>query len=182
MEVALLIGNGLNCCYEGMVSWSDLLKNIAGTYEVKFNEDNSFSLEFESIINQILLKKDDPNDTIYEEVKKKIAHEVTRTQPEKESLHELFVKRLDICHILTTNYDYMLELVLDSNYMKNRYPNGTREVKYSLYRQTQIGNMFFYHIHGEARYPSTLCLGYEHYAGYLAKMRRHMKEICDDLK
>lgn len=182
MEPALLIGNGLNRCYEEKISWSNLLEKITKEYGVKFNKNNSFSLEFESIINQILDIKDNPDNTIYEEVKRKIAQEVTQTKPIKDSLHELFIKDMGIRHVLTTNYDYMLELTIDNNYSKKKYPSGADEIKYSLHRQRKVGHTYFYHLHGEANYPRTLCLGYEHYVGYLVKMREEMKKVCDDLQ
>jgi hypothetical protein len=50
--------------------------------------------------------------------------------------------------------------------------------KYSLRRKAAFHNKQFHHIHGEARKPSTLCLGYEHYAGYLANMRDYVKNTA----
>lgn len=51
MEAALLIGNGLNRCYKGAVPWDKLLERIANEYNVQFNDNNPFPLEFESIAN-----------------------------------------------------------------------------------------------------------------------------------
>lgn len=38
MKSALLVGNGLNRCYENAIPWDKLLRNIANEYQVSFNE------------------------------------------------------------------------------------------------------------------------------------------------
>jgi hypothetical protein len=175
MKAAILIGNGLNRCYLGAIPWDSLLQNIANDYGVSFNRENPFPLEFESIVNQILSGQKSPSDSIYGELKQRIAHAVNEQQPEGESLHELFTNQLPINHILTTNYDYMLERSYSNIWTSYQLEKEAKETKYSLYRHTKIGPKSFYHIHGEARYPSTLCLGFEHYAGYLTKMREYLR-------
>jgi len=170
-----LIGNGLNRCYSQPIYWGNLLLKIADYYQVTFNSDNPFPLEFESIVNQILSGEDAPSDSIYRELKQRIAEAVNEQKPERESIHELFTNQLSVNHILTTNYDYMLERSYSNIWTSYQLDKEAKEKKYSLYRQTKIGPKSFYHVHGEARYPSTLCLGYEHYAGYLTKMREYLR-------
>lgn len=175
MDAAILIGNGLNRCYEGAIPWDALLQGIADDYSVVFNSANPFPLEFESLVNQILSLENEPSVKIYRDLKQRISRSVNEQRPERDSIHELFVSQLAAKHVLTTNYDYMLERSYSSIWTSYQLETEAKETKYSLYRQTNIGPQSFYHIHGEARYPSTLCLGYEHYAGYLAKMREYLR-------
>lgn len=175
MEAAILIGNGLNRCYKGAIPWGMLLQDIADEYGVSFNHNNPFPLEFESITNQILSKEKAPSDAVYKKLKQKISRIVNEQKPEANSLHVLFTNELPVNHILTTNYDYMLEYSYSAVWTSYQLQKDAAETKYSIYRQANIGQKRFYHIHGESRYPTTLCLGYEHYAGYLSKMREYLK-------
>jgi hypothetical protein len=73
--------------------------------------------------------------------------------------------------IFTTNYDYSLEKSLQ----RNEIPKSeTKETRYSLYRKININQKEIWHIHGEAKYPNTICLGYDHYSGYLQNIRQHL--------
>lgn len=175
MEAALLIGNGLNRCYNGSVPWDVLLENIANAHNVSFDKHNSFPLEFESIINQILKKEPLPSRNIYDNIKDEIASIVKEQKPPINSLHAYYTKNIYVNHILTTNYDYMLENAF-CNQSKRKIKNrNCSEIKYSIYRYLNVMGKYFYHIHGEADRPRSLCLGYEHYAGYLAELRRYLK-------
>ena len=176
MKAALLIGNGLNRCYANAVPWNKLLENIAQKYGVIFNENNPFPLEFESIANQIFNQDRRNAKTVYTELKSSIAQMVSNQTPSEGSLHELFAAHLPVDGILTTNYDYMLERALQQDHsLPTPKAQNISENKYSLYRFANYAGKLFYHIHGEANKPTSLCLGYEHYAGYLAKMREYLK-------
>lgn len=175
MESALLIGNGLNRCYENAIPWDRLLHDIANEYAVSFNRDNPFPLEFESIANQILARDSRKSKDVYSELKGKIATMVCSQVPVNGSLHELFVQDIPLNCILTTNYDYMLEHAFLGKSKPEPIDKDHQEKKYSLFRFTKYAEKSFYHIHGEANYKESLCLGYEHYAAYLAKMREHLK-------
>lgn len=176
MQSALLIGNGLNRCYKGAIPWDQLLEDIARKYQVRFNPRNPFPLEFESIANQVLDRDDQTAADVYGEIKSKIADMVSSQAPTKDSLHKLFVSDIPANHILTTNYDYMLERAYLGEEPQKPIESDKSEIKYSRYRFERYANKAFYHIHGEAKRANTLCLGYEHYAGYLAKMRKYLKD------
>lgn len=175
MQSVLLIGNGLNRCYKNAIPWDKLLDRIAKEYHVGFNEKNPFPLEFESIANQILDKDNRPAEDIYDEIKSKIASMVSSQIPESNSLQRLFTSSNLIDCILTTNYDYMLEKAFTEEATPKASCQDKSETKYSLYRFEEHMGKMFYHIHGEASKPKSLCLGYEHYAAYLSKMREYLK-------
>lgn len=175
MKSALLVGNGLNRCYENAIPWDRLLWNIANEYQVSFNTKNPFPLEFESIANQILARDNRKSKNVYSELKGKIAQMVCEQKPINGSLHELFVRDIPLNYILTTNYDYMLERAFYRELEPEAKAKDNSETKYSLFRFSKYAEKSFYHIHGDANHKDSLCLGYEHYAAYLAKMREYLK-------
>lgn len=175
MQSALLIGNGLNRCYKGAIPWDKLLERIANEYNVQFNDNNPFPLEFESIANQILDKDKRNANEVYDELKARIASMVCSQSPTPNSLQRLFTLDIPADHILTTNYDYMLEKAFTEEPEPKPSSQDKRETKYSLFRFEKHRGKTFYHIHGEAGKGQSLCLGYEHYAAYLSKMREYLK-------
>ena len=97
-----------------------------------------------------------------------VTHEKARQIIQKKhSIHERLM-RLPVQTILTTNYDYSLELSVNASFQPS---NSTKEQLYSFYRKQCVADKTVYHIHGECRYPKSICLGFEHYAGMLEKMR-----------
>ncbi len=78
--------------------------------------------------------------------------------------------------ILTTNYDYALEkALLNGHITKLEIPKSeSTETRYSLERKIKIKGKQIWHIHGEAKKPNTICLGYDHYSGYLQKIRQYL--------
>lgn len=78
---------------------------------------------------------------------------------------------LPIQTILTTNYDYAIERSIASDFQPKRITN---ETTYSLRRYQNVGSKHIFHIHGECRYPQSICLGYEHYAGTLQYIRQQI--------
>lgn len=175
MQSALLIGNGLNRCYKDSIPWDKLLERVAQKYNVRFNRNNPFPLEFESIANQILNSDKRNADEVYSEIKSSIASMVSSQEPNRGSLQELFTATIPAYHILTTNYDDMLEKAYMAYAKAKPSECDKSEKKYSLHRFEKCGDKTFYHIHGEAAKEKSLCLGYEHYAAYLAEMRKYLR-------
>lgn len=186
MKAALLIGNGLNRCYEkehSQISWSSLLKTIANQYGVEFVDNNSFPLEYECLVNSICEVTHIPFDDALMQTKTAIAKQVEAQSPPINSVHHRFVD-LPIDEIMTTNYDYVLErayspnislLDIKSARVKDKDSNTKSETKYSQRRKIALSGKVFHHIHGEANTPASLCLGYAHYADYLTHIRNYVK-------
>lgn len=178
MKAALLIGNGLNRCYENDfpdISWSSLLDAIAKTHNVYFDNSNSFPLEFECLVNSIAQSIGESSDTVIQEVKEQIAAKVEKLTPKEGSIHHRYMA-LPISEVMTTNYDYMLER---AHCADAKISKGSPAPKFSMKRNTTINGKRFHHIHGEALAATTLCLGYEHYAGYLAAIQNYVKNDLD---
>lgn len=175
MKAALLVGNGLNRYSDNGPSWDALLQGIAQRHGVAHFAQTPMTLEFERMANAILKKHKNPSAAVYEELKSEIA-EVLKEGPQPAAIHKQFM-RLPVSDILTANYDYALEMACEPNYrnlMKRPYASAP---KYSFRRLIEVGEKRFFHIHGEADKPDTLCLGYEHYAGYLEKMRAMLNKF-----
>ena len=175
MSNSLFIGNGLNRAIISNIAWDDLLKNIANEYQVSHNEHISFPLEFESIANQILQTSSSPSPEIYLELKKKVIAQIEQATLPLNAPHYAFAK-LPVDSIFTTNYDYLIEksLFSDFDYTKCSDPINAGNNRYNLKTYRKIVGKNIYHVHGELKRPQTICLGYEHYAGALQNMRAEL--------
>lgn len=167
MDNCLLIGNGLNRCLDSGIPWGNLLKEIAEERAVDYCPDISMPLEFERIVNNCLKKEKKPTNNIYMEIKKAVSDKIRFAKITGDTPHNE-LKKLPIQSIITTNYDTLLEQVFDKNYVIENIPSGT---KYLTKETTTIQSIKFYHPHGIALYPKTICLGYEHYIGITQKLR-----------
>ena len=78
--------------------------------------------------------------------------------------------------LLTTNYDYFLELAADSNFIPGQA--STRETLYSKERFRCSGGHRIYHIHGETSVPSSICLGYRQYVGSIQHIRSELTKAA----
>jgi len=168
MDNCLLIGNGLNRCLEHGVSWGNLLQGVADDLGVSYNPEITMPLEFERIINEYLASNpEDPTPhAIYNKVKRKISDKVSGVELPTNAIHHQ-LKKLNLNAVLTTNYDLLLEYVFDGDY---KYDGSTLR-KYLFDSTSTIKSTDFYHIHGIADNPNSLCLGYEHYMGMVENLR-----------
>ena len=180
MDAALLIGNGLNRCHmDKQLSWEVLMQEIAGKYSVDFHGNNSFPLEFECMANSICSKSRKTLDTVITDLKSDIAEKINSIAPKSTWIHRSFIS-LPVREIMTTNYDYYLENLIDKN-----FPEGwklgrkaeKRERSHSIRRRYLNDGYTVRHIHGEANTPGSICLGYDHYVRALAEISAYIKEI-----
>lgn len=166
MHSTLLIGNGLNNCLKDSIKWSDLLEGIAKEYGVKYNGNIPMPLEFECIVNQILKNEEAPSPKIYRAIKEKVAEKVNGITIGEKCIHHKLL-RLPVDAIMTTNYDNLLEHIYNPEY---KY-SGDRKNTYRFDCISKQKGIPFYHIHGYADVPKTICLGYEHYMGVVENLR-----------
>lgn len=181
MRNTLFIGNGLNRTLDSKIEWGNLLKDIAREKGVSDDDNHkiSFPLEFELMVNKILmkpLKPDmDPSDKIYRELKEKIANRIRGVKlPKQNGAPHYKFTALPVACIITTNYDYLLEESLDAEFKRtDSKPNNT---KYNLNSKLEVAGKDICHIHGELDYPESICLGYEHYSGMLQNLRNRLEK------
>ena len=170
MDHCFLIGNGLNRTLEASIAWGDLLKEIADEHGIEYCSGISMPLEFERIVNCYLQKTVVPSVNAYSEFKKQIAKKILNTKLPADGIHyHLLNSKIDA--IMTTNYDYLLEYVFSPDY---EHKGGQQ--KY-LFDPTSVQQgIQFYHLHGMAAVPQSICLGYEHYAGIVEKLRSQLNK------
>ena len=163
MNPVLFIGNGLNHVDKVAISWDKILATL-GSEDTKYiSESLGMTLRFEYID----AVSEDKALEIKRKVAKKTGEKASEIIGKNNSLHARLM-RLPVQSIITTNYDYALELSADAAFVPMR---STTERLYSFYRKQRAGGKTVSHIHGECRYPQSICLGFEHYAGMLEKMR-----------
>lgn len=163
MENCLFIGNGINRVEKVGVSWEKLLQKIYKEDTKPISDSLGMTIRYEYIEAK---SEEKPIES-----KRKVANEVAANSEiikGKSISYHMKLMQLPINSVLTTNYDYSLELVVNPLFVPTRV---TSETIYSFRRKHIVANKEIFHIHGECRYPQSICLGFEHYAGTLEKMR-----------
>lgn len=163
---ALLIGNGINCIDDNGYEWGNLLNEIITKYchgKISYKE-KPFPLLYEQIYCYGI------NKTFFNEMELKHFIRGKIKKIEENVVHKKLVS-LGVNEIITTNYDYCLEKSLSVNQDSIENDSNLKENKYNVFRYNRIKNTRFWHIHGEANRPNSITLGYEHYSGYLQKLR-----------
>ncbi len=167
----ILLGNGLNQTKDGG-SWSDLLKTI---------KDADIEVDYDKLVSPmtlrtLLLTRDD-------NVSKKVSDYYMQKVYCENSLLEK-VLSLPCVDILTTNYSYELENTIQpgiSRYGIEKSMNSLKQQADQKYLLSTF-NQFMYqgqpkriwHIHGEARKPTSIVLTHDAYGRLLS---RYIDEI-----
>ena len=167
-EKVLLVGNGINADSPGY-KWGDLISELVKEF-ARGKKINQGAKPFPMLYEEIVLKS---GDKFLQEkaIKESIAEKVQQIEPTR--IHEEIAKA-SFDTILTTNYDYSLEATLGADEGRLRNLGVVNEIRYSLFRHSQVGGKNLWHIHGEAGSPSSILLGYEQYCGYLQYMRNYV--------
>lgn len=174
MKNVLLLGNGINRITKGY-SWEVLIEELITKFcNEKVNHDNNygkpFPLLYEEILSYALMNGTGTESDIKHFIKEKTeAIELNDT-------HSL-INNPNFVDILTTNYDELIEQTLGIDLL-NLNVRKVEEQKYSLCRRNKSAGIetSVWHIHGEAKNPNTITLGYEQYAGTLANIRTSINE------
>jgi len=168
MSKVLLIGNDINNLRPGY-SWKDLLEELIRFVGAKGHIE-PISEQFPLFYEEIYSYARREHTKSEREIKEFIANKVERISGD--SIHKRLMA-LKVDNYLTTNYDFALENATESlGQIKNTAV--VDETRYSLFRRMQCGRKFIWHIHGDKDRPGTICLGYEHYSGYLQAMRNYV--------
>ena len=165
-EKTLLLGNGLNRTLDSSISWGDLMRHLGS--EEPSGADVPYPIAFEQLAaqkgNMIGKRGTDP----YKELRSEIKDFISNAEMHPESIHYKFAE-LPFNHMVTTNYDCVFESIYQN--LDDCIPNigGTRNILGPVFKNDSVD---FYHAHGVSRYSKTLCLGYEHYASLIGKIRK----------
>ena len=169
MDKCLLIGNGLNRTLENSISWNDLLQNLSLELDTEHYDEIPLPLEFERIVNNHLERLDEPSPELYTNIKKSVINKIKDTKLPENAIHRR-LNELKVDSILTTNYDYLLEYVFNNTYVHK----GDTNKKYLFEATSTQKGVNFYHLHGMIASAQSICLGYEHYAGIVEKLRNEI--------
>ncbi|MBN2156816.1 MAG: SIR2 family protein [Candidatus Lokiarchaeota archaeon] len=196
-NTALILGNGINNFCDRNNSWNNLLidlarKNVSKKADYKkILEDKSVSYpEFFDLVD---LSREPPSINL--ELKKRLAAGISRWKPQK--AHNMWVSKfMEIDRpILTTNFDYLLELSDNriESYIKSKsqdkrfsplnfkIPQAKREFttfypwrSYYSDRIIRDCNREFaiWHIHGFCDYVRSIRMGLSDYMGIVEKSRK----------
>ncbi len=167
----LLIGNGLNRCLNDNISWENLLSTIAKEYGIETNLDIPLPLEFERVVNCILMRQKNAGPEIYKEIKTVFAKQIANIG-HSNMIFKDSLSNLDIQGIITTNYDFLLEKIYQKDFRGCKGIPANQ--KYLLKPITNCKGIEFFHPHGCADRPNTMCLGYEHYMGIVENARNNI--------
>lgn len=173
MDKTLLIGNGLNRTLENGFSWADMLKDLGS--DGANSENVPFPIQFEQIAAQrgciIGKRRSDP----YKEIRTEISERIASLVMYAGEAHQAF-RNIGMNHVITTNYDGVFESMFDARKTKEN-PGSSRNILGAIFETSTID---FYHAHGFGSWKNTLCLGHEHHASLIGKIRNEFFTNNDD--
>lgn len=182
----IFFGNGLNRVSEGL-DWGKLIKEVSGP---DYIEGLSNTLQYDIVFLRNKLKYEGDSSVSPEEndFKKGLADEIIKSQKNTQ-ISEVYQKlaAMPVEDYITTNYEYCLEDALMANGYDNanesekeqyRFIPYIKESVYSLHRchafikkdGAKVKIKRIWHIHGEAKNPASIMLGYNHYGSTLGRM------------
>lgn len=164
-EKTLFIGNGLNRTLESGLSWAQLMDEIGS--DIREDAEVPFPLVFEEIAAKNGASIGRRNSDAYKELKNELACAIDNMHLEPSDAH-LYFRDLPFSHFVTTNYDDTFEKMFPDKEDSKVKVGSSRNV---LKPTSKSGTKDFYHAHGITKWKNTLCLGHEHYASLIAKIR-----------
>lgn len=183
---ALFIGNGINRVSQNAISWGELLLRLSERFSIEVDLTNDlkpFPLAFEEMLYS------NPGNISFEKrlsnLKKEISSSFLEAIYDFDFHFHREIMNSGIKEIITTNYDYNLELSVNSDFLqeKKELSLNRQESKHSLYRGYNINGTKVRHIHGELlhnrgisvtakNYPEeSIMIGFEHYSEYYHKIQ-----------
>lgn len=187
---ALFVGNGINRVSRNAISWGELLDKLSKKFEIDIdlsNELKPFPLAFEEMIHHAW--GEDSFEQKLRNLKVNISELLLKASNEFDfSFHQQLMQS-GINEIITTNYDYNLELSVRPDFLqeKKELAINRQESKLSLYRGYNLDGVKVRHIHGEllhnraitdtkTNYPQeSIMIGFEHYSDYYHKIQTSIK-------
>lgn len=175
MQMTMLIGNGPNRLSETTVSWENVLEQLMINTSRRTRK-NAAGKPLPLLFDELALDLERRGTGGPGELRRAYAQAMQALSPN--SVHHRIME-LGLRHILTTNYDYALELAAAAPDPESRKVRSTGESKFSLFRYRSTATSQVWHLHGEIDYPRTLQLGYEHYGSCLGRMQRYVTDGGD---
>ncbi len=173
MSTCLMIGNGLNLCHDN-ISWNGILNDFAKKRHIEYKRNAMpLPLEFERIMN-IYLKKGGVKHRYeaYGSAKGAIAKRINNITLPSGAVHYGLTK-IEPDSIITTNYDFLIERAYGIPDTDIAIPKKNTLINSYT---ADVSGMKFYHPHGVVSKPSTICLGYMHYAKIVADLQKSISK------
>jgi hypothetical protein len=174
---AILVGNGINLCSTNMISWNDLLTQIAN---VRINPAGLTNTE---IFDFIELRSQYGSN-----LKHVVSNRLDEVTPNYSDVHSQFLNIAirNNCPVLTTNFDKTLSRVGEFNQFRISNDRFTRYYPWETYfgqyqLNNPIDNFGVWHIHGVTDYVDSLRLGLTDYMGSVERARKFIHNGEDSL-
>jgi len=163
-KAVIFLGNGINQCSKG-VSWSGLMKELRNMTSPPIADVPHYAKPYSMLFEEIVLSDGMDEKSIRLKIKEKLGNE------RPNDLHRKILD-LPIADILTTNYDYTLEVAAEG---VQPSIGGSPEKRYSLFRNHTVHHKGktkrIWHLHGELNAHKSIQLGYDDYSGALEGLR-----------
>lgn len=185
----IFFGNGLNRVSEGL-DWKNLIKQVSGSDYIE-GLSNTLQYDVAFLSKKLNYKGDSSVSPAENNFKKELADEIIKSQKNSQ-ISEVYQKlaAMPVEDYITTNYEYCLEAALmangyddanESEKEQYRFIPYIKESVYSLHRchafikkdGAKVKIKRIWHIHGEAKNPASIMLGYNHYGSTLGRMANY---------
>lgn len=169
---SLLIGNGLNrvALQRG---WNEILRELAMTFGGRDLVPHIESKPLSMFIEELCARSSMPFQKAEHAVKVEFAKLLKQIEPVE--AHERVCGQFIV--IMTTNYDFTIEETFAGPLHSPTFL--APESRYSLFRRHTAGNKEIWHVHGDVARPGSMVLGFDHYAGYLQKIRNYVTDSVE---
>lgn len=169
---AILLGNGLNRCLPNYPSWDSLLCNIGNEFFSPITNESNPLLRYDMMICGA------NREYASNEIDSKLIELLSTLNVADLSADDSdFLAKIlttGVKTVLTTNYDHNLETAI-TGYPSSPYANEVPQFVHryetvaSNKRHTRIEDIAIHHVHGELKYPKSICLGITKYVDNLVK-------------
>lgn len=162
----LLLGNGINRAAL-QKDWTQILRELASQFDAEELTVNIDKKPLSMFIEELCARSDRQFRSTEHTIKVAFAEVLEQISPI--AAHERICGLFKV--ILTTNYDFTAEEALVGPLHQSAFL--APETKYSLFRRHRAADVDVWHIHGDVARPSSMVLGFDHYAGTLQKIRNY---------
>ncbi|WP_434137041.1 SIR2 family protein (plasmid) [Pseudomonas luteola] len=164
---SLLLGNGINRAAM-QKEWVQILQELAYEFQA---DDLLLQLETKPLsmfIEELCARQNIRFNQAEHAVKVSFAKLLKQIEPIE--AHRRVCEPFEV--IMTTNYDFTIEEAFVGPLHSPEFT--APESRYSLFRRHRAGSRYIWHVHGDVARPSSMVLGYDHYAGSLQKIRNYV--------
>lgn len=165
----LLLGNGINRAAL-QKDWTQILRELARQFNA---EDLTLHLDKKPLsmfIEELCARSDGLFRDTEHTVKAAFAALLEQISPVE--AHERICSLFKV--IMTTNYDFTIEEALAGPLHHSAFL--APESRYSLFRRHRAAGVDVWHVHGDVGRPTSMVLGFDHYAGSLQKIRNYLTD------